>query len=253
MKKNLALVLLLSAFAAGAQKTDLSTVNTVKPKAGQKMAFEAAYKVHVAKFHKADEKIEVWEIISGDWSGYYHLVNEGMSYADLDGERADAAAHAADLDKTFFPLLEDTRNGIYRMVDSLSLRPATVADKCVVNVRHLKTALLMNDYKRELARNIKIYSMLQGGIWPSLSYKHFDKLWNGSDRVVVNIRQLKDGFKSLEQGFYPAAPAGSPSFRDEYTKLYGNTAWDDRVKALDNIEERAEAYIMKRRKDLSSQ
>ena len=40
-------------------------VNIVRPKNGQKMAFEAAYKVHIAKFHKTVEKIYVYEILSG--------------------------------------------------------------------------------------------------------------------------------------------------------------------------------------------
>jgi hypothetical protein len=48
MKRILLLLLSATTIAAHSQKT-LSTVNTVKPKKGQKMAFEAAYKIHVSR------------------------------------------------------------------------------------------------------------------------------------------------------------------------------------------------------------
>jgi hypothetical protein len=90
MKQALLLLLAVTTLAAHSQKTSLTTVNTVKPKAGQKMAFEAAYKTHVAKFHKDSEKLNVYEILSGDYIGYYHLANAASSFADLDKERPDA-------------------------------------------------------------------------------------------------------------------------------------------------------------------
>ena len=68
------MVITMSAYSQTQQTTDLVTVNTVKPKPGQKMAFEAAYKLHIAKFHQIEEKINVYEILSGEYAGYYHLV-----------------------------------------------------------------------------------------------------------------------------------------------------------------------------------
>ena len=253
MKKILLLLLSVLTIAAYSQKTDLTTVNTVKPKKGQKMAFEAAYKQHIAKFHKAEEKLNVYEILSGHYAGYYHLVNSGRSYADFDKERADANAHSLDLDKTFFPYLEETINGTYRFMDSLSYKPDTTAEKFVVNVSHLKQGLNMADYRRELARGVKISMMLKTPFWANVSFSYFEQLWDGSDQVTVSIRNLKDGFKSLEPNFYGPTPAGSPGFRDLYAKEYGHTAWDDRVKLMEGAVEKSEVYIMKLRKDLSSQ
>ena len=253
MKQILALLLMVLTMAAYSQKTDLTTVNTVKPKDGQKMAFEAAYKQHVSKFHKADEKISVYEILSGEYAGYYHLVNNGRSYADFDKDRADANAHSTDLDKTFFPLLGETKNGTFRFVDSLSLRPDVVAEKFVVTLRHLKSGINYREYYQELARGMKINGSLKGGFWENLSVAVFDQLWDGSDQVTVSIRNLKDGFKSLEQGYYADAPAGSPTFREAYEKMYGFEAWDARVKIMDAAVDKTEQYIMKLRKDLSSQ
>jgi len=85
MKKCFLLLCMSAALITYAQPPapvkDLSTVNTVTPKKGQKMAFEAAYKAHVAKFHKGDQKIAVYEIITGPHAGSYHLVNSERSDA----------------------------------------------------------------------------------------------------------------------------------------------------------------------------
>jgi hypothetical protein len=253
MKQFLFGLFMAATLTAYCQKTDLATVNTVKPKKGQKMAFETAYKQHIAKFHKTDEKINVYEILSGPYAGYYHLVNDGQSYADFDKDRPDAAAHDMDLDKTFFPLLDETINGIYRFMDTLSLRPDVTAEAFVVFVDHLKQGLNLDDYRRERARTVKIQSSLKNPFAENLSISFFEQLWDGSDQVVVSIRNLKDGFKSLEQNFYGTAPAGTPGFREVYEKTYGFSAWDDRVKLLDGAVVKTEAYIMKHRKDMSSQ
>ncbi|MGB3155849.1 MAG: hypothetical protein WBB06_14680 [Chitinophagaceae bacterium] len=252
MKKILVLLLMGTTLAAYSQKTDLTTVNTVKPKNGQKMAFEAAYKVHIAKFHSATEKLSVYEIISGPHSGKYHLVNGGRSYADMDKDRADATAHSLDLDKTFFPYLEETMNGTYRFMDSLSIHPDPGGEKCVVTVRTIKSSM-EGDYRTESARSAKILSKMKGGFWDNLSVNVFELLWDGSEPIVVSVRNLKDGFKSLETDFYGAAKPGDPSFKDEYIKAYGTLDWDKRVKLLEDAVVKNEQYVMKLRKDLSSQ
>jgi len=157
MKRILLLLFLVSTLATNAQSPepvkDLSTVNTVKPKKGQKMAFEAAYKVHVAKFHKAEEKLSVYEIITGPNSGSYHLVNSGRSFADFDKDRSDATAHSLDLDKTFFPYLDETMNATFRFIDSCSWQPEVKAESFSLSVTHLKQNVNPTDYKREIEKN----------------------------------------------------------------------------------------------------
>ena len=252
MKRLLLLSLAFLTVSAYSQKTDLVTVISVKPKMGQKMAFEAAYKAHTAKFHKTDEKVSVYEILSGEYAGYYHIVFSGKSYADFDKTRADAAAHNLDLDKSFFPLLQDSRNATYRYFDSLSYRPDVVAEAFVVNVNHLKLGLNQNDYRRELSRALKINITQTTGFFSTLSTNFFEQIWDGSDQVTVSIRNLKDGFKELEPPAVPAPPA-NPSFRDQYVKAYGYDAWDERVKVLEGAVVKTEQYIMKVRKDLGTQ
>ena len=252
MKKFLLLVFLASTLASYAQKTDLETVNTVKPKLGQKMAFEAAYKVHAAKFHKSTQNVNVYEVMSGPNAGSYHIVMGGRSFADFDKERPDAGVHGQDLDKSFFPFLEETTNATYRFSDTLSLRPDPNAEKFLVTVRHLKQTINMGDYRKEMSRNVKVVKEMKGGFWVNLSNAYYEQIWAGTSPVHVSIRGLKDGFKSLETDYYGVAPKDAPSFRDEYAKMFGHTDWDTRTKLLDEATVKTEVYIMKWRKDLSS-
>jgi len=252
MRRIFLLLLMVITLAAYSQKTSLTTVNTVRPKKGDKMAFEAAYKQHIAKFHKSQEKLNVYEVLSGPYQGCYHLVNSGQSYEGLDKDRSDATAHDMDLDKTFFPLLDETMNGTYRFMDSLSIHPDVQAEKFVVNVRHIKPSLEA-DYRAESARGAKVFAKVKGGFSDNLSVNVFEQLWDGNDPTVVSIRNLKDGFKSLETDFYGAMAAGAPTFKDEYIKAYGTADWDKRVKLMDDAVVKHEQYIMKFRKDLSSQ
>ena len=108
-------------------------------------------------------------------------------------------------------------------------------------------------YYRELGRSLRILRMMKGPGVENWSYSHFEKLWDGSDQVTVNIRNLKDGFKSLESNYYGANPPGTPSFRDHYVKEYGHGAWDERVKVMEGAVIKTEQYTMKRRTDLSTQ
>ncbi|HEY0677218.1 MAG TPA: hypothetical protein VGD17_02985 [Chitinophagaceae bacterium] len=235
-----------------AQQKNLVTVNTVKPKNGQKMAFEAAYKAHVTKFHKGDQSIAVYEILTGPYEGHYHLVGPMSAYEDFDKERSDDATHSLDLDKTFFPHLESTMNGTFRLLDSLSVHQQVQAEKFVVTVRHLKEGANQGNLRRELSRSAKVINEMKTKFFENLSLSVFEQLWDGSDQVVVEIRNLGDGFKSLEPNYYGATPAGSPSFRDVYSKMYGNSEWDTRVKDMEGMYGKVEVYLMRLRKDMST-
>ncbi len=254
MKKIFLLVLIASSLSTYSQNKTLTTVNTVKPKKGQKMAFEAAYKAHVAKFHPAGDGMSVYEIMSGPHMGKYHIAGAYKAFEDFDKERPDAAAHNLDLDKNFFPYLEETENATFRYIDSLSINPGLSegTEKFVVTVRHLKMGASQTNMRREASRTAKVIKDMKSRFWDNLSVSVFDMLWDGSDQTVVEIRNLKDGFKALEQNFYGTNPPGSPSFRDTYVKLYSHTDWDTRVKDLDGMNEKVEQYIMRLRKDLSS-
>ncbi len=134
MKKTFFVWLFMAvAFIVNGQGKTLYTVNTVKHKAGQKMAFEAAWKIHLANFHKNADKRNVYEIMSGKYTGYYQIVEGPIAYADMDAEKPMSKEHMMDLDKNSFPMLEDERmNATYRWDDTASYNPKVKADKSLV-------------------------------------------------------------------------------------------------------------------------
>lgn len=240
--------------AAYSQQAKIYTVHNIKVKSGQKMAFEAAYKQHVTKFHKADkEKVSVFEIMSGDNAGSYQIVSGPSTFADMDKERTDGTVHDIDLDKSFFAYLEGERSTNYfRLEDSLSFHGDVNAEKTIINVRHIK-ADMQNEYYDEQKRTYKVLNTLKGKFWDNLNLRNYSMLWDGTDPVVVGVRSLKDGFKELENGYFGPMDDGSPTFKDVYTKLYGTLDWDKRDKIMDKAVVSRDQFIRKLRKDMSSQ
>ena len=256
MKKTFFLWLCIAAaFLASGQGKTLYEVNFVKPKAGMRSTFETNWKAHLAKFHKTDDKRTVYEVMSGPHSGEYHIVEGPFAYADMDTERPNGKEHGMDLEKTFSPLLEpNSMNGTFRHDDTASFNGGVKAEKFLVTVTHVKLGMIS-----ETIREGRRGALIQAKINPTsrFSFNVFTQIWSGSDPVRVSIRGLKDGFKELETDYYGPNPlANQPNaFRDAYIKDYGYDAWDARQKVLDNnanVESR-EVYIMKLRKDLSSE
>lgn len=256
MKKTFFLWLCIAAaFLASGQGKTLYEVNFVKPKAGMRSTFETNWKAHLAKFHKTDDKRTVYEVLSGPHSGEYHIVEGPIAYADMDTERPNAKEHGMELEKTFSPYLEpNSRNATYRWDDTASFNGKVTADKFLVTVTHVKLNMIT-----ETIREGRRGSLVNAKISPTsrFSVNVYSQIWSGSGPVRVSIRNLKDGFKELETDYYGPNPlANQPNaFRDAYIKDYGYDAWDARQKVLDknaNVESR-EVYIMKLRKDLSSE
>lgn len=218
------------------------------------MAFEAAYKQHVAKYHKADkEKVSVFEILSGPNAGAYQIVSGPASYADMDRERTDNTVHDIDLDKSFFSYLETDRSTNYfRMEDSLSFHGDVNAEKTVITVRHIKSDM-GSEYFDEQKRTFKVLHALKGKFWNNLNLRNYSQLWDGSENIYVNVRTLKEGFKELEREYFGPMDDGTPTFKDVYIQHYGTLDWDKRGKMMDDAVVSTEQFIRKLRKDMSSQ
>jgi hypothetical protein len=253
MRKTIFIWLFIAvAFFANGQGKTLYTVNFVKPKAGMKSTFEAHWKTHLATFHKTSDKRNVYEILSGPHSGTYCIVEGPISYADMDVDKPNAKAHGLDLEKNFSPFLENnTMNGTYRWDDTASYNPNVDAEKFFVQVTHIKFGQqieTLREAKRSAVINAKLPTPLP------ISVNFYTQIWAGSDPVTVSIRNLKTGFKELDNSFMGTNLNPPNAFKDAYVKMYGQDAWDARLKLLDNNANIAsrEAYIMKLRKDLSS-
>ena len=254
MKKTIFLWLFIAAtLFASAQGKTLYSVSTVKPKAGMKSAFEASWKTHLAKFHTKDDTRNVYEITSGAHSGSYMIVEGPISYADMDIEKTTDKAHSMDLEANFAPKLESSMEATYRWDDTASYNGKVAAEKFSVQVTHIKYGM-QNQTLREAKRGSLVNAKLNPN--DRFSYNSYVQILSGSDPVIVNVRNLKDGFKEMENNYYGPNPmAGQPdAFKNAYIKDYGQADWDARQKLLvdnANVASR-EAYMMVLRKDLSS-
>lgn len=142
--------------------------------------------------------------------------------------------------------------------DSPSLNGKVDAEKFLVTINHIKFGM-QNETLREAKRGSLIFAKINQANNAPLRFSgnYYVQIWAGSDPVHVSIRNLKDGFKELENNYYGPNPmANQPNaFRDSYIKEYGYDAWDVRQKVVDNNANIAsrEVFIMKFRKDLSSE
>lgn len=245
MRKLLFIAITFACSSAFSQGNTLYDVSMVKTKMGSTAGFEKSWKAHVTKFHNGDDKRQVEEILSGNNTGNLLLISGPFSFADMDKERANNAAHDADYDATVVPAVASfTTEGVYRWVDTLSYNTDVRADKFITTVYHIKSGRqgeFISEIRRSLAVNKKINS-------PS-SYNTYIKLWSGSSPEVVIVNNLKNGFKQLDNGF---APNMGKEFQTTYVQEYGQAMWDARLKLLPDITTSYETYISKVRKDLSS-
>jgi len=245
MRQLLFVLCTVASISVLAQGNTLFSVEMVKPKTGQASAFETAWKMHLTKFHNGDSKRAVYEILSGPNTGCYLLVDGPSSFADMDKERADMAAHDKDYETNCASKVEmDGGNMVYRWVDTLSYKGDVQADKYIVTITHVKNGK-MPDYMTEMRKVNQLAAIMN----PRVSFNRYVQMWSGSDPVMVTVSNLKDGFKELEQGYNGLKP---DDFKNAFIKEYGQAGWDNYQKVTgDDIQSR-EVYIMKLRKDLSS-
>ncbi len=246
MRKTFFLWLLLAAtiFANG-QGSTLYRVNVVKPKLAMRSAFEASWITHLNQFHNTTDKRNVYEVVSGPELGSFVIVEGPFSYADMDKTSPTAKEHLLDLEKNYFPKLENT-NGSFMVswVDSLSFNGNSTAEKFLITTTVVKDGKLAG-YLIELRRNVLIYTKTN----QPFSLNILIKQQAGSNPTIVSIRNLKDGFKEMESGYFKLAPYW---LRDAYIAEYGQLAWDNRLKLLvDDVVSR-EQHFEKIRPDLSS-
>ena len=246
MKKTFYLWLFIAvAFFAKGQGNTLYEINIVKPKAGMKSAFEASWKLHLDKYHKSSDKRSVYEITSGLHNGSYVILEGPFSYADMDKTLPNAKEHGLDLEKNFTPKLEPgSQNFIARFADTLSYNFNVTPDKLLLTVTVVKDGKL-GEYLTEIRRTVLIYEKLKS----PFSFYNLIKQQAGSAPTIYTVRNLKEGFKELEQNYFNLPQNW---FRDAYVKDYGQEEWDKRVKTLvDNVVSR-EQHFEKFRADLSS-
>ena len=228
-----------------AQGKTLYQLTIATPKLGQGSSFENAWKTHLQKYHKGDDKRSVHEILSGDRAGQFQLISGPSSFADMDTERPTDVAHGMDYDKTVVPSVESMAGSYtYRHADTLSYNGAVAADKFVTTIYNVKRGK-MNDFTAEVKRAVATNKAINS----KNSYNTYVQLWAGTKPQLVIVTKLKDGFKQLDDTF---SPSQTEAFKAEYIKTFGQEKWDKRMTSLIDFVDSTEVFISKKRKDLSS-
>jgi len=247
MRKILFFLFITGAVTSFAQTHSLVGVLMVTPKIGQGPSFESAWVTHLKKFHQNDttNRRGVFEITSGPHSGSYYLTNGNMSWADLDVERSNDKEHDMDFASTVSSNLQSQSGEmIYRWADSLSYNGNVQATKFLLTVYHIKTGkqdAVTDEIKRSIAVDKKINS--------PVSFNGYILTLSGSTPEVVIIRNLKDGFKELDQDYHKGL---NDQFKAAYVEMFGQAQWDKRMNAIADLTDLTESQMIKYRSDLSS-
>jgi len=230
-------------FANGQGRT-LYRVNTLTPKPGMKSTFEESWKAHLAKFHNQTDKRQVYEVMSGPEFGSFVIVEGPVSYASMDTVLPTAKDHSLDMERTFSPVLQSNDNMLVRWVDTLSYRGDVHADLSLINIIVIKDGKL-SDYMAESRKTILLYTKLNA----PFSLITLVRQQAGSSPTIVLIRNLKEGYKELDQDYFHLP---MDWFKTNYIKEYGQAAWDNRVKLMEDISVSRTQHFEKFRADLSS-
>jgi hypothetical protein len=245
MRKMFLLLFLAATIITSAQEKTLYSGTMVKPKIGQATAFENAWKAHVAKFHNGDSKRSVFEIISGEFTGWYQLMDGPHDYADMDKVNAKQSAHDIDYETTVASrVAEEMGVTTYRFIDTLSYNPGVQADKFVYSVYNVKQGK-MGDLRAEIRRGRAVNMAIQS---PSSTVVLIKQMQGMSPQLIV-VSNLKDGFKQLESNYFPGV---SDKFRAEYIKMHGQELWDKRGAMFSENCNSIDVMMVKRRADLGS-
>ena len=247
MRKILFFLLLAGVSHSFAQTKSLVSVLTVTPKITEQQNFETAWIAHLKKFHQNDttDRRGVFEILSGVRTGSYYIIDEGMSWGDMDVERSTDKAHDLDYSTTVSSTLESqSGETIYRWADTLSYNPGVQATKYLLTVYHIKTGK-QDDVTDELKRSIAVDKKINSPV----SFNGYIQTLAGSKPAVVIVRNLKDGFKEIDPDYYKGL---NDKFKAAYIEMFGQAQWDKRMTAIADLTDLTEQEMLKYRADLSS-
>ena len=243
MRKTICFGLLFAAsyFGFSQEKTLVHSI-LLKPKAGMKLQFENSMKAHNQKFHSsADNKVFVFEIITGEKMGTFQVAWPPTSWAEIDNMKPNPA-HDQDVQNTIAAKVEENEGMMFsRRVDSLSHGDNDwTIPKTQVTIWHIKRGKL-----DEWLERVKKVKMAFDNTNDKRNNTIYTKLMAGTDQQVILISRYKNGWKEMEPGYYT-------SLKDVITKAYSAEEWDIQQKAFNDCVESTETYLRVYRADLSS-
>jgi hypothetical protein len=242
MRKTIFLWLLMATGYFGfAQEKTLVQSLLLKPKTGMQPQFETSMKVHNQKFHTGGNKIYVFEIVSGEKTGFFQVAWPATSWAEMDNIKPNPA-HSQDVQTTIAPKLEINEGMVFsRRADSLSHGDNDWSiSKSQITFWHIKRGKM----DQWLARLKKVKTAMDNANDPR-NYTIYTKIMAGTDALVMLVSRYKNGWKEMEPGYYTP-------LKDVITSAYSAEEWNLQQKDYDECVESAETYLRVYRADLST-
>lgn len=225
------------ATAAAPKKETISTFR-IWPKAGHEDQLKAAIAAHAKKWHSGPWAWRVYEVVTGDDGGAYHIVEGPNSWTDIEGRGDLGADHMKDFPTNILPHAEKISPESFMTYNATgSSSPAgNFSTKATVTQYYAKPGRLGQLLAQ--FRQLKAAAEKDGvniAIWVSFG--------SGEQRVAV-VRRFKNGLKDLDDT--------TAAMRATMETLYGSGAYDRYLEDFERNASRITSEIIEYQPELST-
>jgi hypothetical protein len=204
--------------ATAPKKETISTFR-IWPKAGHEDQLKAAITAHAKKWHTGPWAWRVYEVLTGEDGGAYHIVEGPNSWTDIEGRGDLGAEHTKDFPTNILPHAEKISPESFMTYNSeASTSPAgNFSTKAVITQYYPKPGRISHLLAQ--LRQVKASAEKDGinvAIWVSAA--------SGDPRVAF-VRRLKNGLKDYDDS--------TATMRATMDAIYGNGAYERHLEELE--------------------
>lgn len=243
VRASLALALLpliasAQAPAPAAPKKETISVFRIWPKSGHEDQLKAAIAAHAKKWHSGPWAWRVYEVLTGEDGGAYHIVEGPNSWTDIEGRGDLGADHMKDFPTNILPHAEKISPESFMTYNAAgSTSPAgNFSTKATVTQYYPKPGRmgqLLAQFRQAKAAAEK--DGINVAIWVSAA--------SGEPRVAF-VRRFKNGFKDFDDV--------TATMRGTMDALYGSGAYDRYTEELARNVARSTSEVIEYQPDLST-
>ncbi len=242
MKQQMLLWLFSTALASVclSQGRTIYVSSMVKPKTGQTKMVETAIMNHTQKYHGTD-KMRIFEIVSGDNTGMYQLVQGPYAWSSLDSLKM-GDAHDLDFDNTIAAKCESlTGENFVRLHPELSYGSTDFTIE--------KSRVVILDVKQGYMDSVKaVLQTLKQAMEKTKDGRNmtvYTKMLSGTAAQAILIYRFPNGWADMEEGKFS-------TFKDLLTKGGSEADWMAFQRLTKEGLDKTQTHLRVYRKDLSS-
>jgi hypothetical protein len=240
MKRLFMLFFGLPLFVA-AQQSNQNVISATRifPRVDKMAEFEKTLAAHAQKYHSGTFKWRVFEIMSGDDYGGFHITEGPLSWEEIEKRGDLGGEHMVDWNKNVAPLLTNEAKHSYSVyqADLSTVGLTDYSDWIAI------TRLYVNPgYAGELRE--WVMGLKKAWVEGKSTVAVYANSSSGNNGFSL-VTRYKQGLKERAEGF-------RPPFRDLYEKANGRDSWRSYNEALRTAVKEGTSELMRFRADLSS-